>query len=53
MLRFDAAIARLWAAAHSKDGNPKPLMPWPKEEEVPASAEDVLKFLNARVKKKD
>ena len=53
-MRFDAAIARLWAASYSKDGNPKPLMPWPREEAPePAAPETVLAYLTASMKKKD
>jgi hypothetical protein len=53
-MRNDAAIARLWAATSSKDGNPKPLLPWPRPDDPePASAETVLAYLTASMKKKD
>lgn len=52
-MRFDAAIARHWAATSSKDGNPAPLMPWPKEEPEPATADQVMALLKLSVKKKD
>lgn len=53
MLRFDGAIARFWAARYSKDGDPSPLMPWPKHDPEPASAEQVMALLKSSVKKKD
>lgn len=51
-MRFDAAIARHWAASNGKT-EIKPLMPWPREEPEPASPEQVLAFLKSSVKKKD
>lgn len=53
MLRFDAAVARFWAATHSKDGNPRPLMPWPRQEEqADATPEQVQAYLSQFVKPK-
>ncbi len=53
MLRFDAAIAR-YASTTIHNGTVEMFMPWPREEQpAPASADAVLAFLTASVKKKN
>jgi hypothetical protein len=51
MLRNDFAIARL-AMTQVRKGKISDFMPWPKQEEEPASPEQVLAFLKSRVQKK-
>lgn len=51
MLRNDFAIARLAMTQVSK-GKVTDFMPWPKQEDEPASPAQVLAFLKSRVHKK-
>ena len=51
MLRTDAAIARAVVAMFG--GTMQAMMPWPKEDEVEGTPDNIMAFLNAHVRRKD